>query len=107
MPYVFLAAAILLECGGTFMLKLSEGFTQIAPSIASLVLYGLCFAALSKALEGVALNVAYATWSGVGIILATAISYFVFKETLNLPIVIGTALIIAGVVLANYFSSAA
>ena len=106
MYYLFLVAAIVLECGGTFCMKLSEGFTSLWPSVGCIALYAACFVALAKALEGIALNVAYATWCGVGIILATCISTLVFKETLNLPIFIGIVLIVAGVVMVNYFGSA-
>lgn len=106
MHYVFLITAILLECGGTFLMKLSNGFSELLPSIGCLALYAACFVALAKALEGIALNVAYATWCGVGIILATTISAAVFKETMNLPVFAGIALIVVGVVLVNYFGSA-
>ncbi|MBQ9955512.1 MAG: QacE family quaternary ammonium compound efflux SMR transporter [Eggerthellaceae bacterium] len=106
MHYLFLVAAILLECGGTFLMKLSNGFAELLPSVGCLVLYAACFAALAKALEGIALNIAYATWCGVGIILATSISVFIFKETMNLPVFVGIVLIVVGVVLVNYFGSA-
>ena len=106
MHYAFLIAAILLECGGTFLMKLSDGFSELLPSIGCLALYAACFAALAKALEGIALNVAYATWCGVGIILATAVSVLIFKEAMNPPVLAGILLIVVGVVLVNYFSVA-
>lgn len=106
MHYVFLIAAILLECGGTFLMKLSNGFAELLPSLGCLALYAACFVALAKALEGIALNVAYATWCGIGIILATTISVAIFKETMSLPVFVGIALIVVGVVLVNYFGSA-
>lgn len=105
MYYLFLIGAIVSECCGTFLLKLSNGFTSIPYSVGCLVAYLLCFMALGKCLEGIALNVAYATWCGVGIILATAISVFFFKESINVPVAIGIALIIVGVVLVNYFGA--
>lgn len=106
MHYLFLIAAILLECGGTYLLKLSEGFSQLLPSVGSLILYMACFWALSKALEGIALNVAYATWCGIGIILASALSVLIFKEAVNVPVAIGVVFIVIGVVMVNFFGSA-
>lgn len=101
MYYLFLVLAVAFECGGTFCMKLSDGFSQLWPSIGCLVLYGCCFAVFSKALQGIPLSVAYASWGALGIVLATAISTLAFKEPLNPMIVAGIAICIAGVVLTN------
>lgn len=68
MPYVFLIAVILLEAGGTYCMKLADGFTVLLPSIGCLGLYSLCFWSFSKALTGVPLSAAYATWGALGIV---------------------------------------
>lgn len=101
MHYLFLALAVVLECGGTYFMKLSDGFSQLWPSIGCLALYGFCFACFSKALQGIPLSVAYASWGALGIVLATAISTLAFKEPLNPLIVVGIAVCIAGVVMVN------
>ena len=67
MPYIQLAAAIVLELCGTTFLKMSEGFTKLGPSVLCMVLYFFCFFIFSKALVHLNLGVAYATWSGVGL----------------------------------------
>lgn len=105
MYYLFLAAAVAFECGGTFCMKLSDGFSQLGPSIGCLALYGLCFAFFSKALQGIPLSVAYASWGALGIILATAISVFAFKEPLNAPMIAGIVMCVAGVLVVNIFST--
>ncbi|MDU5965317.1 MAG: multidrug efflux SMR transporter [Actinomyces sp.] len=65
MYYLFLAVAVVFECGATFYMKLSDGFSQLGPSIGCLALYGLCFGFFSKALQGIPLSVAYASWGAL------------------------------------------
>lgn len=101
MYYLYLALAIVLECGGTFLMKLSDGFSQLWPSVGCLALYGLCFAVFSKALQGLPLSVAYASWGALGIVLATGISAVAFKEPLNALVVAGVVVCIVGVVMVN------
>jgi len=105
MHYLFLTLAIVLECGGTFCMKISDGFSQIAPSIGCLLLYAGCFWAFSKALQGIPLSVAYASWGALGIVLATGISWLVFKEPLSPMIIAGIVICIVGVVLVNMGSA--
>ncbi|NMM94601.1 DMT family transporter [Bifidobacterium oedipodis] len=101
--YVFLGVAIVLECIASSMLKTTVGFTKPVPSVVCLTLYAVCFFMLSKALEGMPLSVAYATWCAVGIIITTAVSVLVYKDHLNLMTGVGIALTVAGVVLINLF----
>ncbi|MHA8137573.1 DMT family transporter [Lactobacillaceae bacterium Scapto_B20] len=102
--YLFLFLAIIGEMIGTNLLKASVGFTRWLPAVGSIVSFTLCFYFLSLAMVKIPLNVAYATWSGVGLILATAISVFIWKDQINLTTIIGLALIVAGVVILNLFA---
>lgn len=106
MGYLLLAGAIGFEVFATTMLKLSNGFSVLVPSIACGVGYVLCFFLLGKALEHINLNMAYALWAGVGIILTTIVALVLFGEHLTVPVVIGIALIVIGVVIVNMFSTA-
>jgi len=65
------------------------------------------FYLLSHALKGIPIGIAYAIWSGVGIVLISAIGYFVYKQTLDLPAIIGLLFIIVGVIIINMFSNSA
>ena len=105
MYYLFLAVAVVFECGATFYMKLSDGFSQLGPSIGCLALYGLCFGFCSTALQGIPLSVAYASWGALGIIMATGISVFAFKEPLNAPMIAGNVMCVAGVLVVNIFST--
>lgn len=106
MAYVFLALAIVFELIATTLLKYSEGFRRPAPTIACIVLYIVCYFFLARALNDINLGVAYAAWSGVGIVVTALISYFLFKQQLSLVTVLGMVLVIAGCIMINLTSAA-
>ncbi|MBR0597023.1 DMT family transporter [Sinanaerobacter chloroacetimidivorans] len=103
MAYIYLGLAIGAELFATTLLKYSDGFSKLLPSVSSLTLYGLCFFFLSKALQNISLSVAYATWCGLGIAVTTLISVYLFKEHLSAIGVIGILLVIAGVTILNFY----
>lgn len=102
--YVYLALAILFETIGTSFLQASQQFTRLLPSVAVLFFYAISFYLLSLVLKVMPVGVAYAIWSGLGIVFITIIGWLVFKQGLDLPAIIGLTLIIAGVVVVNLFS---
>jgi len=102
--YVYLALAILFETIGTSFLQASQQFTRLLPSVAVLFFYAISFYLLSLVLKVMPVGIAYAIWSGLGIVLITLIGWVVFKQSLDLPAVIGLSLIIAGVIVVNLFS---
>ncbi|PVE24431.1 QacE family quaternary ammonium compound efflux SMR transporter [Microvirga sp. KLBC 81] len=104
MAYVYLGVAIVAEVIATSALKVSDGFTRLGPSLVVLFGYGIAFFCLSLTLRTIPTGIAYAIWSGVGIVLISAVGWIWFKQVLDLPAIIGLALIIAGVVVVNVFS---
>ncbi|MFH7767057.1 DMT family transporter [Acinetobacter sp. BSP-28] len=103
--YGLLACAIISEViGSTFLVK-SEGFTKLLPSLVVVVLFSLAFYLLSQVIKVIPLGIAYAIWAGVGIVLTALIGYFIFRQSLDLPAMLGIALIVAGVVVINLFSN--
>ena len=107
MPYLFLAIAIASEVCATSFMKLSEGFTRQIPSIVTAIGYAIAFYFLSLTLKTVPTGIAYAIWSGVGIVLITTIAWVFQGQKLDAAAIAGMALIIAGVVVMNVFSRAA
>ncbi|WWY80903.1 multidrug efflux SMR transporter [Pediococcus pentosaceus] len=101
--YVYLLVAIVAELLGTNFLKLTNGFTKLLPTLISLLSYGFAFYFLSLVVKNIPINIAYAIWSGVGIILMTVISVFVFYNPINVPTVLGILFITLGVILVNLF----
>ena len=102
--YLFLAVAILAEVIATSTLKASSGFTKIVPSLATVVGYGVSFYFLSLTLAVLPTGIAYAIWSGVGIVLISLIGWIIFGQSLDAPAIAGMGLILAGVVVINVFS---
>lgn len=66
--------------------------------------YGTAFYLLSIALRTIPVGIAYGIWSGLGIVLVSAVGVFLFKQTLDLAAILGLGLIISGVVVVNVFS---
>ena len=83
MPYMQLAIAIACEIGASSALKATHGFTVLAPSVATIVLYGLSFYLFSLVLNVLDLASAYATWCAAGIVATSAISVLVFGDHLS------------------------
>lgn len=107
MKYLFLGLAIGLEVLGSSFMKASDGFTKTIPTVITIVAYIACFFFLSQALKTIPLGIAYAIWGGLGIVLTAVISVVVFKQSLDIPAVIGIILIVAGVIVMNFFSKSA
>ncbi|MFJ4680049.1 MULTISPECIES: DMT family transporter [unclassified Kitasatospora] len=105
MPYLLLALAITSEVCATSLLKLTDGFSRLWPSLAVAVGYALSFALLGRALKHIPVSVAYAVWSGAGTAAVAAIGACFFDEALGRLQWCGLALVIAGVVLLNLRST--
>jgi small multidrug resistance pump len=107
MNYVYLFAAIMSEVVATSALKAAEGFSRFWPSVIVIVGYGLAFYCLSLTVRTIPIGIAYAIWSGVGIVLISLVGLLLYRQSLDLPVVIGMALILAGVLIINVFSKTA
>ncbi|KAB8305198.1 MULTISPECIES: SMR family transporter [Rahnella] len=102
--YLLLGLAIIAEVIATSSLKSSEGFTRLWPSVVTLLGYTIAIFLLSLTLKTLPTGIAYAIWSGVGIVLVSAIGWFGYGQKLDTPAMIGLGLIIAGVIVVNVFS---
>ncbi|WP_215747858.1 SMR family transporter [Gluconobacter sp. P1C6_b] len=107
MSYLYLGIAIFAEIIATSLLKASEGFTRFVPTVILGVGYLVAFYCLSMALKEIPTGIAYAIWSGVGIVLVALIAWIFQGQRLDLPAMIGMGLIIAGVLVMNLFSTTA
>lgn len=105
--WLFLAIAIVSETIATSALKASDGFTRLWPSLAVVAGYGIAFYFLSLTLRTIPVGVAYAVWSGVGIMLISLVGWIVYGQKLDAAAIAGMGLIVAGVVVMNVFSKSA
>ncbi|NUU66428.1 QacE family quaternary ammonium compound efflux SMR transporter [Enterobacteriaceae bacterium BIT-l23] len=105
MTWTLLTIAIICEVIATTALKLSDSFTRLAPSVATVVFYGLAFYCLTFTMRTLPTGVIYAIWSGAGIVLIGLIGWLFLGQKLDWPAILGMGLIIAGVLVINLFSS--
>jgi small multidrug resistance pump len=102
--YLILFLAIVFETVATSFLKQSEQFTKLVPSVLTVLGYAAAFYCLSVVLKSIPVGIAYAIWSGVGIVLTAIVAYFAFGQKIDTAGLIGMALIISGVLVINLFS---
>ncbi len=99
-----LLGAIGFEVLGTTLLQSSQQFTKPWPTAGLALCYVLAFYLLIIALKQMPVGLAYAIWSGLGVVLISVIGLFLFKQKLDLPAVVGLVMIVGGVVVINLFS---
>ncbi|WP_417205368.1 SMR family transporter [Antarctobacter sp.] len=105
MPYLILAFAVLAETIGTTALQASQQFSKVGPTIVVVLAYGAAFYLLGVALKYFPVGIAYAIWSGLGIVLIAAIGVVVFGQRLDLPAILGMGLILTGILVIHLFSN--
>lgn len=107
MTWIHLAIAILSEVVATTALKASAGFSRFWPSVLVVVGYGCAFYFLSLTLRSIPVGIAYAIWSGVGVVLVCLLGWLIYGQKLDLAAGVGIALIVTGVMVLNLFSRSA
>ncbi|WP_038174198.1 MULTISPECIES: DMT family transporter [Vibrio] len=105
MTYLYLVIAIIAEVIATSALKASEGFTKLAPSVLVVIGYGVAFYFLSLVLKVIPVGIAYAVWSGLGVVLVASIGVIMFAQKLDFAAIAGMVLIVTGVIVMNVFSN--
>lgn len=104
MNYLYLIAAIAFEVVATSALKVSDGMTRLVPGIITVVGYLAALYLLSLTLRTIPVGVAYAIWSGLGVVLITLIGLIWFKQSLDFAALAGILLILSGVAVIYLFS---
>lgn len=103
-PFAQLGVAIVAEVVATSALKSSEGFTRLGPSVLCALGYALAFYMLSLVMKTLPTGVVYAVWSGLGIVLISAVGWLLYGQKLDAAALLGMALIVAGVLVMQLFS---
>ncbi|NEO53099.1 MAG: multidrug efflux SMR transporter [Okeania sp. SIO3B5] len=102
MSWLYMSLAIILEIAGTTCLKLSDGLSNLVPSIFVVVFYVTCFSFFAAALKKLNLSLAYAVWSGVGTVGITFIGLLWFHEQLTWAKIVGLTFVAIGLVTLNF-----
>jgi multidrug transporter EmrE-like cation transporter len=105
--YLYLTAAIAFEILATSTLKASVGFTRAGPTTVTVLSYTAAFYCLSLALRTIPVGIAYAIWSGIGIVAVTAIGWRVYGQVLDTWALVGMAFILVGVLIIHLLSRSA
>ncbi len=102
--YLILAVSICAETLATTMMKASDGFTRLVPSVIVVVGYAISFYGLSQVVKVINIGIAYAIWAGMGIFLVSAMSFFIYKQRLDTPALIGMGCIAVGIMIIQLYS---
>lgn len=102
--YLFLLAAIVAEVIATTSLARSESFTRLFPSLVTIAGYAIAFWCLSFPLRVMPTGIVYAIWSGMGIVLISAVAWVWYRQSLDFAALVGMAFILLGVIIVNVFS---
>lgn len=105
--YIYLIVAVIAETIGTTALQASDQFTRLLPTVLVVIAYVFAFYFLGVALKDIPVGIAYALWSGLGIVLIALIGFAVFGQVLDRAAIIGLGMIIGGIVVIQVFSSSA
>lgn len=107
MHYIYLITAILAETIGTTALQASQQFSKFWPSVIVVIAYAAAFYLLSLSLKYFPVGIAYAIWSGLGIVFIGIIGFLAFGQRLDWPAIAGMGMILCGILIINLFSSTA
>jgi len=99
--YVLLVISIVSEVFGSSLLKVTNGFKKLLPTLGVIIGYAVAFYCLSLTLKTLPLGMAYAVWAGLGTALTALVGVIIYNEKLNFKMGIGLIFIICGVVLLN------
>lgn len=103
-PYLLLGISIVAEVVATSALKSSQGLTRLGPSALAVLGYCVAFYLVSKVMNHMATGVVYAVWSGLGIVLISLVGWLLYGQKLDLPAVVGMAMIMGGVLVIQLLS---
>ena len=104
MAYLYLIIALIAEIVATTIMKDTNGFTVLCPSVFTILGYVVAFYMLSLCIQTIPTGIIYALWSGFGIIGIAVLGWIVHKQTLDLPAIAGIVLILLGVLVIKIFS---
>ena len=105
--YLFLGIAIAAEVVATTSMKALDCFNKPLPLLLVVCGYGLSLWLLSIVVKTIPIGVAYAVWSGMGIVLVSIAALFIYGQKLDWPALLGMSMIVGGVVVMQLFSSTA
>ena len=102
--YTYLAIAIVAEVIATASMKAVKGFSTPLPLLLMVCGYAVAFWMLTLVVRSIPVGIAYAIWAGLGIVLISVAALVIYGQKLDLPAMLGMAMIVGGVVVIQLFS---
>ncbi len=102
--YGLLLAAVVWETLGLSFLEKSDGLSRLFPVVISLCFYAAAFILGAHILKSMPVGIMYAVWCGAGIVLMGLIGFTLNKQALDVPALVGMALIASGVIVISLYS---
>ncbi|MCW1873565.1 multidrug efflux SMR transporter [Erwinia sp. INIA-01] len=105
--WLWLLLVIVSETSATSTLKMfdnSEGLTKTLLLGLIVVLYCICYYSLSRAVKDIPVGLAYATWSGTGILTVSTLGMLFYGQHPDTAVIIGMLVIASGIIIMNLFS---
>lgn len=103
--YTYLAIAIVAEVIATASMKAVKGISTPLPLLLMICGYAVAFWMLTLVVRSIPVGIAYAIWSGLGIVLISVAALVIYGQKLDLPAMLGMAMIVGGVVVIQLFSN--
>jgi quaternary ammonium compound-resistance protein SugE len=98
MAWTLLFIAGIFEIVWATLLKFTEGFTKVWPSVGTVVAMGISMVCLAFALRAIPMGTAYAVWTGIGVVGTVILGIVLFDEPKNVVRLVCIGMIIAGIV---------
>ena len=105
--YIYLSLAIVAEVAATLSLPLTQEFSKLIPSAFVMLAYLVSMYFMTLSMRFIPVGTVYAIWSAVGIVLVMGGDYLLYQQKQDIAALVGTLLIISGVVVINVFSATA
>ncbi len=83
MAWIYLVLAGVFEVGFAVALKQSEGLSKLGPSVAFVLLGGVSFMLLTRAMASIPLGTAYAIWTGIGAVGTVLVGMVCFGDPVS------------------------
>lgn len=100
-PWLLLAIAIVGEIAGALLLRVSDGFTRLGPTLAAIASFGVALFLVSRVMKVLPVSIAYPVWAGAGTAGVALLGVLLFGESLGALKLAGVALVVVGVVVLN------
>jgi len=105
--WLWMLLVIISETSATSTLKMfgsSEGVSKMLLLGLLVLLYATCYYSLSRAVKDIPVGLAYATWSGTGILVVSSLGIVFYGQHPDIAAIIGMVIIASGIVIMNLFS---